>query len=224
MVALYILGGIILFFVFILMLRAEVVITYASEFALSVRILGIPIQLVPSKKKKVKLSDYSPRKRAKYEEKQRRLAAEKAKKKAEKKAKKEAEKAKRKADRASGKRKNKKPLSEIIEMIADLIKIAFSRFGKHFRIRIARLHIAVGSEDAAKTAILYGTISQAVCYLAAILDSTNTLRNPQKSDIDIHADYLSEKMTVDIEIGFSMKVWQLFDILLRTGFGLIKHL
>ena len=44
------------------------------------------------------------------------------------------------------------------------------------------------------------------------------------TDVDIHADYLSEKMQIDVEIGFSICVWQLFDILFRTGFRLIKHL
>ena len=59
---------------------------------------------------------------------------------------------------------------------------------------------------------------------AALLDSTSTLRHPAKTDVDIHADYLSEKMVIDIEIGFSICVWQLFDILFRTGFRLTKHL
>ena len=102
--------------------------------------------------------------------------------------------------------------------------IAVGRFSKHLRIRIAKLHINVATGDAASTAILYGTIAQSVAYLAAILDSTSTLRFPTRSDVDIRADYLSESTTVDIEIGFSICVWQLFDILFRTGFKLVKHL
>ena len=175
LIALYIIGGILLFFAFIASLRAEVLIAYSDEFALTVRVLGIPIKILPKKKKKVKTSAYSRKNRAKYE------AAEKE-------------------------------------------KALVGRFAKHLRIRIARLHIGVATGDAASTAILYGAIAPSVACIAALLDSTSTLRHPAKTDVDIHADYLSEKMVIDIEIGFSICVWQLFDILFRTSFRLTKHL
>ena len=224
LIALYIIGGILLFFAFIASLRAEVLIAYSDEFALTVRVLGIPIKIIPKKKKKIKLSAYSKKNRAKYEAAQKEKALKKSKKKAEKKKKKDAAKAKKKADKAAGKSKPKKPLSETIDMILDLVGVAVGRFGKHLRIRIARLHIGVATGDAASTAILYGAIAPSVACIAAFLDSTSTLRRPVKSDVDIHADYLSEKMVIDIEIGFSICVWQLFDILFRTGFRLTKHL
>ena len=224
LIALYIIGGILLFFAFIGSLRAEVLIAYSDEFALTVRVLGIPIKIIPKKKKKIKLSAYSKKNRAKYEAAQKEKAIKKSKKKAEKKKKKDAAKAKKKADKAAGKAKPKKPLSETIDMILDLVKVAVGRFAKHLRIRIARLHIGVATGDAASTAILYGAIAPSVACIAALLDSTSTLRYPAKTDVDIHADYLSEKMQIDIEIGFSICVWQLFDILFRTGFRLTKHL
>lgn len=224
LIALYIIGGILLFFAFIASLRAEVLIAYSDEFALTIRVLGIPIKILPKKKKKVKISAYSRKNRAKYEAAEKEKALKKAKKESEKKKKKDAAKAKKKADKAAGKTKPKKPLSETIDMIKDLVVVAVGRFAKHIRIRIARLHIGVATGDAASTAILYGTIAPAVACIAALLDSTSTLRHPAKSDVDIHADYLSEKMQIDIEIGFSICVWQLFDILFRTGFRLTKHL
>ena len=213
-----------LFFAFIASLRAEVLIAYSDEFALTVRVLGIPIKILPKKKKKVKISAYSKKNRAKYEAAEKEKAIKKAKKKKEKKIKKDAAKAKKKADKAAGKAKPKKPLSETIDMILDLVGVAVGRFGKHLRIRIARLHIGVATGDAASTAILYGAIAPAVACIAELLDSTSTLRYPARSDVDIHADYLSEKMQIDIKIGFSICVWQLFDILFRTGFRLTKHL
>ncbi len=224
LIALYIIGGIVLFFAFIASLRAEVLIAYSDELALTVRVLGIPIKILPKKKKKVKLSAYSKKNRTKYEASLKEKAIKKAKKKSEKKKKKDEAKAKKEADKAAGKVKPKKPLGETIDMIRDLVAVAVLRFAKHLRIRVARLHIGVATGDAASTAILYGTVAPAVACIAAYLDSTSTLRHPAKSDIDIHADYLSEKMQIDIEIGFSLCVWQLFDILFKTGFRLIKHM
>ena len=224
LIALYIIGGILLFFAFIASLRAEVLIAYSDELRLTVRVLGIPIKILPKKKKKVKISAYSRKNRAKYEAAEKEKALKKAKKKAEKKKKKDAAKAKKKADKAAGKVKPKKPLSETIDMIRDLVAVFVGRFAKHLRIRIARLHIGVATGDAASTAILYGAIAPSVACIAALLDSTSTLRHPARTDVDIHADYLSEKMQIDIEIGFSICVWQLFDVLFRTGFRLTKHL
>lgn len=224
LIALYIIGGIVLFFAFIGSLRAEVLIAYSDELALTVRVLGIPIKILPKKKKKVKISAYSKKNRAKYEAAEKEKALKKARKKKEKKKKKEAAKAKKKADKAAGKVKPKKPIGDVIEMIKDLVAVAVGRFAKHLRIRIARLHIGVATGDAATTAILYGAIAPTVACIAALLDSTSTLRHPARSDVDIHADYLSEKMQIDIEIGFSICVWQVFDILFRTGFKLVKHL
>ena len=224
LIALYIIGGILLFFAFIASLRAEVLIAYSDEFALTIRVLGIPIKILPKKKKKIRISAYSKKNRAKYEAAEREKAIKKAKKKSEKKKKKDAAKAKKKADKAAGKAKPKKPLSDTIDMILDLVGAAVGRFGKHLRIRIARLHIGVATGDAASTAILYGALAPSVACIAALLDSTSTLRYPARTDVDIHADYLSEKMQIDIEIGFSICVWQLFDILFRTGFRLTKHL
>ena len=224
LIALYIIGGILLFFAFIASLRAEVLIAYSDDLALTIRVLGIPIKILPKKNKKVKISAYSRKNRAKYEAAEKEKALKKAKKKKDKKKKKEEAKAKKKADKAAGKAKPKKPIGDIIDMIRDLVAVAVLRFSKHLRIRVARLHIGVATGDAASTAILYGAIAPAVACIAALLDSTSTLRHPARSDVDIHADYLSEKMQIDIEIGFSICVWQVFDILFRTGFRLVKHL
>ncbi|MBR3964348.1 MAG: DUF2953 domain-containing protein [Clostridia bacterium] len=211
MTALYIIGGIILFIVAIMMIRGEVVISYSDTLSVTVRVLGIPIRILPRKKKKIKISDYSPKKRAKILEKRKRDKAKADAKAAEKEA------------RAKG-QSTKRPLGETISLIKDIVSTAVKRFSKHLRVRVARLHVYVATGDAATTAILYGAISQTVAYIAALLDSTGTLRSPAKADVDIHADYLSEKTTADVEIGFSLRVWQIFDVLLRTLFAYVRHM
>ena len=205
------------------MLRAEVIIRYNGEVGVTVKVLCIPIRILPPKEKKVRLRDYSVKSRAKKEAADKEAALKKARKKAEKKQKKEEAKARKKAMRASGKAPPEPTLTETVSNIVEVIKIAVGRFGRHLRVRIARLHIAVATGDAASTAILYGVVSQSVCYLAALLDSTSTLRYPARSDVDVHADFLSETTVADVEIGFSIRVWQVFDIGIRSGFAFIKN-
>jgi len=227
--ALYIIGGIVLFFFLIGLIRAEVVISYADEFGLTVRVAGIPIRIIPKKPKKVKLSDYTPR----ALERKRKKAEKKEKKKADKAAKKAAkkEKAAKKAenDAKAGKPQKKKKMTledveKIVGLITAVVKTALSRFGKHIRVRIARLHVGVATGDAAETAIMYGAISQAVCYLAHLLDSTATLRHPAKSDVNIYPDFISESPVLDIEIGISICIWQVFDLIFRSAASAIKAL
>ncbi|MCQ2428180.1 MAG: hypothetical protein MJ137_07265 [Clostridia bacterium] len=227
MTALYIIGGILLFFFLIGMIRAEVVISYAEEFGLTVRIAGIPIRILPTSPKKDRLKDYTPA----AMEKKRKKAEKKEKSKAEKKAKKERKKEKDKQKKAeaekAGKAKKKtslKDIEKIIRLITSVVKTAVTRFAKSLRIRVARLHVGVATGDAAQTAVMYGAVTQAVSYLAYLLDSTSTLRYPAKSDVSIYADFLSEKPVLDIEIGLSICVWQVFDLLFRSAGAAIREL
>ena len=75
-VPLIVIGAILLFFLFLLLLPVKVLIVYKSEVTLTLRVLGIPIRLYP-RKKKVKWRNYSPKKAA-------RIAARKEKKEAKK--------------------------------------------------------------------------------------------------------------------------------------------
>ena len=223
MLALYIISGIILFIVAIMMIRGEVVIGYDEALSITVRILGIPIRILPRKKKKIKISDYSPKKRAKIEKKRRLAKAKAEAKAAKKKRKKDAAKSAEK-EAHSHQKSAKRPLSDTISVITEIVSTAVKRFSKHLRVRVARLHIHVATGDAASTAILYGAVSQGVACLAALLDSAGTLRSPTRSDVDIRADYLSEKTTADIEIGFSLRVWQIFDVLFSTLLAYSRHM
>ena len=95
MTALYIIGGIFLLIFGFLMLRAEVIIKYADEFGLAVRVCGITIRIMPRNPKKVRPSDYTPKKIAKREAKAKKKAEKAAAKKKEKKVRKEADKVKK---------------------------------------------------------------------------------------------------------------------------------
>ena len=217
---LWITGGILLFLFLLGLVRAEAVISYAEEFGLTVRIAGIPIRLFPKREKKVRISRYTPRAIARRKRKEERKAARKAKKAAKKKSAAEKKKEKDKKKSPSG----KKDIAKIIKLVTSVAKTALRRFGKHLRIRIARLHVGVATGDAAETAVLYGAVSQSVAYLAELLDSTSTLRHPAKSDVRIWADYLSEKPVLDIEIGLSLCVWQVLDLVFRSAASAIKAL
>lgn len=229
MLPLYIIGGIVILLVLFGLIRADLIIRYAEGLGLVLSVAGIPISIFPGRKKKIKLRDYSPkaieRRRRKAEKKAAKKAA-----KAEKKAKKDAKKAEKaesgaeKKTGSSGEEKEEKFLSvpEIISLATSVITVFAKRFAKSMHVRVARLHIAVASEDAAKTALLYGAVSQGVCYLAALLDSCGKLKQANKADVRIYADYLKEKPVIDMEIVITLRNWQIIDITNRMLWTALK--
>ena len=80
----------------------------------------------------------------------------------------------------------------------------------------------VATGDAASTAILYGSISQALSYLVATLDSITNLDSLKRSDILIYPDYLSDKLEAKINLTFSIRLIGVVDTALRSLFRFLK--
>ena len=215
----YILLGIILFFAFLLSLKANVRLEFQDELILSISVLGIKIKLVPGKNKPVNYKDYTYKKHQKRIEKKRLADIEKAEKKKKKSESKKKEQ--RKSETAEQKKARrsqpKRSVSDWIDIAISVLSVFFDKFSKRLHIKVARLKVNVATGDAASTAILYGAVIQSVAYLIEILDKVTNVDGLEKADIHVNADYLSEKTTLDLCFVFSLRAWHLFDIL----FGII---
>ena len=221
MIGLYVLLGIVAFFAFLLSLKANVRLEFNEELILTVSVLGIKIKILPGKEKPININEYTFEKhqnrlRQKYE-----AQLEKQKKKEAKKAAKAKKKAEKKAETPEQKKARKavpkRSISDWINIAVGILAIFFKKFTKHFRIKVARLKVNVATGDAASTAIVYGAVVQSVAYLIEIISQVTNVDGLEKADIDVKADYLSEKTTLDLCFVFSLRVWHLFDIL----FGVI---
>ena len=221
MVWLYILLGIILFFTFLLSLKANVRLEYTDSVVLYISVLGIKIKLLPGKKKPINYNEYTYEKHEARLQKKREAQIEKQNKKAKKKAAKQKKKADRKAEtpeqKKARKAQPKRSVSDWINIAIGVLAVFFEKFSNHLHIKVARLKVNVATGDAASTAIMYGAIIQSAAYLIEILDKVTNIDGLEKADIDIKADYLSEKTSLDLCFVFSLRVWHLFDIL----FGII---
>lgn len=210
MTAFLILFSLLLVLAFILLIRIRVTIDYKGEdIKLKLHILGIPITLLPKKqkKKKIRISDYS------YKNQQKKL----------KKSKKQ-KPAKGKSNAKEETPKEKPPLSEAIPMIADIVKYLLGKFFGHLRIDVTEIKITVGSDDAAKTAIMFGIINQAAAALFDLLSSITNVKKNRKNEIAVYADFTSEKTVININLGFSLRIWHVFSIALGTLFRYLKNM
>lgn len=209
-------AAIILLILIILTLKLSVRVKLRDDVSL---ILGIGIfkkKLLPSKEKEVRLSDYKIDKFRKNKDKQSEKSKKKPKKKSDK-------KAAMNSDGASAKEKPERDIMGLISKLLEVVKVFFKRFGHHLRINVKRVHIIVASEDAATTAVLYGAVCGAVQCLFEFLYNCMHLTLPKSEEMQVVPDFTSEKIKAEIDITFSFRLWQIFDILLRSAWTYIKQ-
>ena len=214
-IPLIVVGAVILAFVGLCLLRFRLTVTLRDEVEVTLRILCFTLRRYP-RRKPIKWKNYSPKKAARIERK-----------KAKKLAKKEAKKAKK---RTKGKVKDhlldneteqKTTLAEKIRMIRALCAVLFRKTQKHLRLHAARLHISVATGDAAKTAVLYGAVCQALVYLLAMLDRITHLK-AATPDVAVSPDFTGERSAADVRLVLSLRVGALALILFSMALAYIK--
>ena len=105
-------------------------------------------------------------------------------------------------------------LKENLEMVLALVKKFYHRTRGKIRIRVKKLHIRVGTNDAAQTAILYGVIGQLITYILAFVETYYTEVERRQGDLSITPDYASSECSADIDVVFTAKVWRAILILI----------
>lgn len=223
MTALIVFGIIVLFFAFLLSLKATVTIAYCGEVELSVRVLFFKIKILPARKKKYPQS-MSAKKARRIKEKREKKAAKKLAKKKAKKEQKEEEKRAVASGKVKKERKTAGEILDIISLVAELIRAVIGKFFGHLRIKLARIRLKIATGDAAATAVAYGAVTQAINVLFPLIDQIKTVRTPQNRDIDISADFCSDESEIDIEISFALRVWHLFHVAFAALGKLIKYI
>ena len=208
MTAIYILLSIILLIALLLSTKIKVKLDSCDgDFDISFFVSAFKIFSYPkNEKRRVKLSDYSPKKLKKRNERAERL-----------KAKKEKKKDKKAISEYQG---EKKPISFYV----NFLKSNLLKFLKYFRIDLKKVNIIVSTDDAAKTALLFGTISQATAYIIEILDKTTNLKKTKKTEISVLADFTSGKTTVDIKASLSLRIFHVIKIIFSLLSEMIKNM
>ena len=197
MTALWIILGFLGLLLLISMLTAHAVIEYQDDVTLTLSVLFFKIPLFPAKKKKVRISDYSLNS-------------------IKKRKKKKTQNKKKKSTASVPKPKEEKGILEKLENVQKLLSVLFRNTFGHLKIRASRIRIQVGTGDAASTAILFGAVNGALAAVFETLDHFGKLKSKKQDVIDVTPDFLAEKTTADIRIDFSLRVWQILDIAIKT--------
>jgi hypothetical protein len=219
MTALIIIGCILLFLIFILSLRATLIIAYNGDVSLSVKVLFVKIKLFPKKDKKRGPHSMSAKKAQRIKSK---LEKKAAKKRAKKQAKKE-EKQKEKAEKKDSKGKGLSEILDSLSLIKSLLSKVLKKFFGHLKISLVRIKMKIAFGDASTTAIAYGAITQAINIIMPMLSDIKNFDSPKASDIDVRADFTAEESDIDVCICLGLRVWHAIDIGLGALLTFIKH-
>ena len=205
MTALYILSGVLLLLLLLLFLPVHLSLIYSDKLSIKLAYLFFNFSLYP-KEKKVRLSDYTPRKIRKKKRKIRK---------------------KRQLEKATLKVK-KKPQKTLkqklrqVRLILHILKNTYAGILSAVRVRVHRLYITVATDDAAKTALLYGVAAQSTAYLMEVLgDFTKT--TAKRGAVDVVADFCGSESTLDAAIVFSVTPFSILVLGIRAAFLFLKY-
>ena len=186
--ALWILFSALAFFLLLFLSPLRLVFCYDGRVRLTLGYLFLRFSLVPHKKKK--------------------KGKKKRKKKANKKSSQENSPG-RKADPPAKKKEKKRlgfsDIRLLLRLASDFLSRTTRKLRKHLRIRVKRLYITLGGgQDAAKVAVEYGIVAQALAYLLAIPEEAGVLK--KKKDVRLEIDFLSDSSSFSacIEITYPL--------------------
>lgn len=186
---------------------AKIHIVCREKLRVAVSVFGIRFTLVSDKEKKEKKKKAleacrNPDKALKKELKRQIKAA----KKAEKKRLKALKKAEKHKASTSTKKRATPNLKENLEMILALLKKLYAETRGNIKIHFRKMHIYVGTDDAAKTAILYGIIVQSVSYILNLVEEKFTHVKRRRGDVSVEPDYTSGQCSADIDLICTVKI------------------
>lgn len=137
------------------------------------------------------------------------------------------EKQKKQKSKKSAKpeKKEKQSIEDIVALVKLLIEIAkkvLEKTWRYIRIKIERYDITVGTDDAAKTALIYGGVSQATSYLFTLLDETAHFRVKRKAPVNVGVDFLSAETKASVQMDFRLRLWHILSIGLGAGITYLR--
>ena len=217
MTALYIILGIIAFFVILLSVKFAVTVHYEDDVAVSVKWLFLKFNILPKKEKedKPKKEKEKKKKEEKPEEKSEVIPEPK----------------KKKKDNMFVRFYRNRGVEGVVELLKDTAKAVggmFGRIGRAFTFEELIISLVVGAGDSAETAIKYGkTCSVAFPAMGLIVDTMRV----KKYNIEINPDFITGKNIARLHTQISVRPIKLinaviivaFELLFKVVLKLLKH-
>ena len=200
---------VIIFIALLLLMRFRLLLSFSGEtLTVYVKFLFFRFEIVGSKKEKLKKSDFRIRKFRRRRDKV---------------LKKYRIKSAPKKDIAETAKKKKTSPIALIKDLKDIIVETVVLFGRHLKIDKFRVTINVGGKDAAKVALNYGYVIQALQYFVTFLEYISNLDKTKRKSAEVNADFATEKWSAHLDIALSVRVIYALKIGINAFLGYLKY-
>lgn len=216
MTALYIILGIIAFFVIILSIKVAVTVHYEDDVELSVKWLFLNIKILPKKENsEKKKKDPKPKKEKKPKEESEIVKEPK----------------KKKQDNMFVRFYRNRGVPGVVQLLKDAANAVggmFKRIGRAFLFEELYISLTVGAGDSAETAIKYGKTCSAAFPAMGLIVSTMRVK---KYNIEINPDFINGSNSARLHTRISVRPIKLinaviivaFELLFKVVVKLLKH-
>lgn len=216
MTALYIILGIIAFFVIILSIKVAVTVHYENDVELSVKWLFINLKILPKKEDAEKKKKEPKPKKEKPQKEESEIVKEPKKK---------------KQDNMFVRFYRNRGVSGVVQLLKDTANAVggmFKRIGRAFLFEELYISLTVGAGDSAETAIKYGKICSAAFPAMGLIVSTMRVK---KYNIEITPDFINGSNGAGLHTKISVRPIKLinaviivaFELLFKVVVKLLKH-
>lgn len=221
MTALYVILGIIAFFVILLSIKFAVTVHYEGDVAVSIKWLFIKINILPKHEKK-------PKKEKKKKEKKKKDTKEEEPKQEDEKIK---EPKKKKGDNMFVRFYKNRGVDGVVQLLKDAVAALggmFGRIGRAFTFEELYIALKVGGKDSADTAIKYGEICAGAFPAMGLFVNKARVK---KYSIDITPDFIFNQTEARLHTQISLRPIKLinavfvlvFELLFKVVFKLLMH-
>lgn len=190
----------------ILFVKVRLCLIYEDDLDVKVKILFFNIPLYPQKQEKLKPSDYSLKK---LEKKQAKLD----------------KKSKKTVKKQSSPKPEKDKATKIkdgIALIRLILDSVMAPFGRYLKIEIVKIYVKIASDDAAKTAFIYGIVSQSIAYIIELLSNVTNVDVKKKNSIRVIPDFIDQTSEAGINITLGLRGWHAFVLAVKFFMGYLK--
>lgn len=111
---------------------------------------------------------------------------------------------------------------EFLLRIARVIVLALKEHLKRMKINLKELYVSIGTDDAAKTALIYGGAIQAANALCVLLQRFSCFRCDNRYLV-ISPDFTCEKSRFSIHLDLTVRLFFVIGVLLRAYFRLFER-
>lgn len=130
---------------------------------------------------------------------------------------------KKKKEKAPKEKNEKTDILSLITLLKKIVIDIMKKIKRFLRIRVSGFDITIATEEAGKTAVLYGAVGGVADMIFGLFENAFDFKFTKDAKTGIRTDFLSDKTKADIDIDFSINIMQIFAMAFSALFIYIRN-